>query len=54
MNNVMMRRANLFNIKTYILNNVTKSLRFAFYNDFHCIIDKKRKFFYEILLSKKF
>ena len=49
-----MRRANLFDIKPYILNNVTKSLRFAFYNGFHCIIDKKCKFFYEILLSKKF
>ena len=52
--NVVMKRAHLFDIKPYILNNVTKSLRFAFYNGFHCIIDKKCKFFYENLLSKKF
>ena len=38
--NVVMRRANLFDIKPFILNNVTKSLRFAFYNGFHCIIEK--------------
>ena len=52
--NVVMRRANLFDIKPYILNNVTKSLRFAFYNGFHCIIDKKCKFVYETFLSKMF
>ena len=32
--NVVMRRAYLFEIKPYILNNVTKSLRFAFCNGF--------------------
>ena len=39
-----MKRANFFDIKSYILNNVTMSFIFAFYNGFHCIIDKQDVF----------
>ena len=39
--NVVMKRANVFDIKPYILKYVIKSLIFAFYNGSHCIGDKK-------------
>ena len=48
-----MKRANLFDIKTCILNGVTIYLIYAFYNGSHYIIDKKCKFYNENLLSNK-
>ena len=52
--NLVMKRANSFDIKTYILNGVTMALVYAFYNGSHCIKDENCKFFYENMLSYKF
>ena len=52
--NVVIKRANVFDIKPYILKYVTKPLIFAFYNGSHCIGDKKCKFFRKICYRKQF